>query len=231
MASEIYAIWRSRRDRNRGFVLVAVGAIFFMVTFIYFNIVTFIISIGLFLFSSEYFRISGIWNLGAQGERLVAEHLKGLESPYIVLNDVKLPGVHGNIDHVVLGKNGIFAIETKNHKGLIRCNGDEWVQEKVGLRGTRYVGVLRNPSRQVKRNAFLLKKFIEEHANTAVYVNPIIVFTNKEAVLELNNPTIPVLRPEGLCHFIKKQEANIKFYLEWLRKLEGLIDLQRQVNK
>ena len=76
-----------------------------------------------------------IWSSGAEGEEKVAEALGSLRDCNVI-NDVVLPGERTNIDHVVLAPNGIFIIETKNHKGAVRCVGDSWELEKVGRRGS-----------------------------------------------------------------------------------------------
>ena len=39
-----------------------------------------------------------------------------------------LPESYGNIDHIILGSNGIFVIESKNYDGKIICNGDRMAQ-------------------------------------------------------------------------------------------------------
>jgi len=59
---------------------------------------------------------------GRLGEKDVASVLKGLPEGYTVLHDVEMEW--GNIDHVVVGPTGVFAIETKNwNGGLYRKQG------------------------------------------------------------------------------------------------------------
>lgn len=58
------------------------------------------------------------WRRGADGEREVGRVLAGLESEgWLALHDVSLG--RGNVDHVLVGPGGIFAIETKSHPGKI----------------------------------------------------------------------------------------------------------------
>lgn len=58
------------------------------------------------------------WLQGAEGEELVGEILNGLGADgWHVTHDVSLG--RGNIDHVLVGPAGIFAIETKSHRGRI----------------------------------------------------------------------------------------------------------------
>lgn len=141
------------------------------------------------------------WSIGAKGEAKVAGALSSLKGCN-VYHDVLLPGERKNIDHIVLARNGVFVIETKNNKGTIKCNGDSWELEKVGRKGTPYAGHIGNPSKQVKRNALALRNFILDRVGIRLYVNGIVCFTNRECVLEVNEPTVPVVRLAELENFI-----------------------------
>jgi len=59
---------------------------------------------------------------GAEAEQAVAEALQELPDDYYVFHDLEFPGF--NIDHVVLGPNGIFLVETKSQKGKITQEHD-----------------------------------------------------------------------------------------------------------
>ena len=66
--------------------------------------------------------------MGILGEEAVADVLAGLPSSYWVLHGV--PTGHGDVDHVVIGPTGVFAIETKawkgsfyRRRGQLYCNG------------------------------------------------------------------------------------------------------------
>ncbi|MBE1426516.1 hypothetical protein H4684_003182 [Desulfomicrobium macestii] len=59
---------------------------------------------------------------GAKAEQAVAEALQELPDDYYVFHDLEFPGF--NIDHVVLGPNGIFLVETKSQKGNITQEND-----------------------------------------------------------------------------------------------------------
>ena len=74
-----------------------------------------------------YLRKYHIYNGGWQGEKQVAKLLSNtLSDDYYLLNDLYLRDGGGDIDHIVLGPNGVFVLETKNWSGSISCNGDEW---------------------------------------------------------------------------------------------------------
>jgi len=40
------------------------------------------------------------------------------------MNDLMLPDDKGNVDHLVMGPNGLFVIETKNYSTFVNCLGD-----------------------------------------------------------------------------------------------------------
>lgn len=69
---------------------------------------------------------------GKEGELHVHRTLAQLPSEYTVLDDVVLKTTRGTtqIDHVVVSKYGIFAIETKNYRGDIYGNDNrhQWTQ-------------------------------------------------------------------------------------------------------
>ena len=65
---------------------------------------------------------------GILGEEAVADALAGLPSSYWVLHGVSTG--HGDVDHVVIGPTGVFALETKawqgsfyRRRGELYCNG------------------------------------------------------------------------------------------------------------
>jgi len=65
---------------------------------------------------------------GILGEEAVADVLAGLPSSYWVLHSVSTG--HGDVDHVVIGPTGVFALETKawegafyRSRGRLFCNG------------------------------------------------------------------------------------------------------------
>jgi hypothetical protein len=63
---------------------------------------------------------------GRQGERLVADLLRGLPDDYWLVNDVSLGLARGTIDHVLIGPCGVVVIDTKDLAGHIRCWENSW---------------------------------------------------------------------------------------------------------
>ena len=147
-----------------------------------------------------YLRKYRIFRGGWEGEKQVVKLLTDkLNDDYYILNDLYLLNGGGDIDHIILGHNGVFVLETKNWSGRISCNGDQW--QRTGKRN--FSG---SPSRQVKRNVAKIKQIIDNSQNLrslGIWVEGIVVLTNNHATLHLNNPTVSILKlPQVPIHIV-----------------------------
>jgi hypothetical protein len=61
---------------------------------------------------------------GADGEREIGKLLKDLPDAYTVINDLDFVGSYGNIDHLIVGPKGVFAIDVKNWRGTVSSDGN-----------------------------------------------------------------------------------------------------------
>jgi Nuclease-related domain len=69
-------------------------------------------------FGASFKRDFETWSQGAKGEEIVGTVLASLiDEGWYAIHDVCFG--RGNIDHVLIGPGGIFAIETKSHRGRI----------------------------------------------------------------------------------------------------------------
>lgn len=149
---------------------------------------------------------------GEKGEANVRYHLKWLDG-YKVLHNVRLPNPleSQEIDHIVIGKNGVFHLETKNyggeHGGKIVINeNDNWTLIKNNdIRG------IENPLFQVRRHERVLKEYIEkEFPDKHIPVKEIIVLSNEKTIVEgYENSPITVLKMERLNEFITNYSTEI----------------------
>ena len=221
------------------FLIIGLATLIFATLIFYsLGIIFIVISIYFIVISIYFFIKSGQYHKGKIGEILVEEHLKGLSDNYCLINDIMLPESYGNIDHIILGPNGIFVIESKNYGGKIICDGDEWHRHYEGgltisMRGRPYWKPSRDydigsPSKQVKRNAVKLKQIIEPQKGIfkrqlKLWVEGIVVFTNSTVDLKLNNPTVSVLKVEELYDYVKNKKSWINFSPKELDLIGNLI--------
>ncbi|HXG53137.1 MAG TPA: nuclease-related domain-containing protein [candidate division Zixibacteria bacterium] len=154
--------------------------------------------VALLLCSGRSFRRWSRWSAGQRGELAVVVALKTLPQGYVLLNDLVLPDGRGNIDHVVVGPNGVFAVETKNYSKHIRCEKDFWFLAHKPIRSL---------SRQAKRAAIAVRSSIAGlfpgQTSLIPYVTPVLVFVDPHAALTLIQPTVPVVRLAELPDFIR----------------------------
>ncbi len=167
-----------------------------------------------------YMRQYRIYKGGLEGEKRVAKLLSAsLSDDYILINGVQLSDDYGDIDHIILGPNGLFVLETKNWKGKITCHGDEWQRE--GRRNFKT-----SPSRQVKKNTAKIKRLLESSKSIrplSIYVEGIIVFTNNHASLNLNNPTVLALKLRQLPNHITMQKGISTYSQQQLEAIGKVI--------
>jgi hypothetical protein len=110
--------------------------------------------------------------LGRDGERAVAEHLEWLRrKDFVVFHDV--PNGDANVDHVVIGPQGVFTIETKTHSKPVR--GECKVTVVGGEVFTNGHCLDRNPMVQAKAQARWLGNFLRE-SQFHPFVWPVVVF-------------------------------------------------------
>jgi hypothetical protein len=164
------------------------------------------VGLGMSMFAVVFFKKNinrwGNWFVGKRGELAVAEALKDLPNEYILLNDLMLPDGRGNVDHLVMGPNGLFVIETKNYSTFVRCNGDDWFV------GRKKISSL---SKQAKGNALAVRQNLaavfKDQGTRLPFVTPLLVFVQKNARLSIKDPTIHVLRSGELARFIARYNS------------------------
>lgn len=179
------------------------------------------------VYAYHYYNIYRYTKQGMEGEKRVIQLLKSkLNDNYYLINDVVYVNDRGNkenIDHIVLGPNGIFAIETKDYRGKITCKGSYWsVPFPYG----------RSPSSQAKGNAYWVKKAIDasgisETLKIALWVKPIVVFSNPDVELESIDPEVEVVKIEELAGSITSY-SRYDFSIEQLSAMGNVITTQAQ---
>lgn len=123
---------------------------------------------------------------GIIGEKLIGDELKKLDANYTVFQDVHVPGKKENIDFVVVGPTGIFAVEVKNHHGKVGFNGDELTLNDKSLE--------KDFLRQTMREATSLHNYLISSGVASAFVTPIIVFSHRFAVVRFGIQPIKNVR-------------------------------------
>lgn len=153
--------------------------------------------------------------VGNIGEKKVREALSVLESQgYLVINGPKIEfdGVVREYDHIVIGENGVFCIETKafgmtdgksTKAALFIDPGDKWL-----IRKNKQNREVTSPTEQIiSARDHLAKAIAETYLND---IHAILVLSNSELFIK-NNIVLDydVVRVDELCECIKSKRSEM----------------------
>lgn len=156
---------------------------------------------------------------GKRGEESISHLLTLLPEEYSTLNDIVLRTEKGTtqIDHVVVSKYGVFAIETKNYRGDIYGDDErnEWTQiivtevtyRKKWWKTYTYVtkNQFYNPVKQSLGHVFKVKELLKAYPHLKII--PIVVFVGN-AELKGVESKYHVLYAEELLSTIKSYTTS-----------------------
>ena len=173
-----------------------------------------------------------ITNAGQKGEDAVEYVLKWLR-PYgympvektcltkygtisILLQNKSFINEAQEYDHIIVGKNGVFLIETKNYSGEITITKDgDWFQNK----GTESHGI-KNPVQQCNRHAAIVKSIIPD-----IPVTSIICIANDGVIIKgRSNCKIPIVKADLLQDFIEEYQTPVNLSKEEIEATLHTID-------
>ena len=136
-----------------------------------------------------------VWASGNEGERKVAAYLSRLPDEWILVSGYR--NAKGEIDQVLLGPRGVFAIEIKFINGVVHCDGDRWWSDKYD----RYGNLVetnkpladkrgRGPSKQLNDSADLLQSFLAKRVDVSRVHRAVVLSHDSSRLGELRNITI-----------------------------------------
>lgn len=125
---------------------------------------------------------------GVDGESSALKALSDLPNYYTGVPNarVRYGGHQNEMDLVIVGPNGIFIVETKNHKGeILGSDADQrLIQVKTSRGGSTYEKEFYNPVKQVGTHVFTLAGYLRE-TEDEIWVQGIVYFSNPEATVKV----------------------------------------------
>jgi hypothetical protein len=148
--------------------------------------------------AAKAYRRLGRVSKGIRGEAVVTELLSRLSDDYFLVNDVVVPGLGGNVDHVVVGPCGVVVIETKNFSGSVQSHWDAWF-----VNGRR----CRSVSKQVNGAAAAVREWLThahpDLAESALrFVDSVVVFVNPTSRVRIDRAQTTVVRYSQLLDVV-----------------------------
>ena len=171
-----------------------------------------------------------IGNLGEETVREVLNRLK--DRGYLVINGPVLlfEGVKKEYDHIVIGENGVFSLETKafgvskdgkNKASLFIDKGDKWTLRKNGANRE-----LKSPTSQILSERDHLKNILH-NSREKIEVKPVLVLSNSKLYLKKNiKLDYDVIFVKKLEEYILNEELN-RIIPEEQRLIAEILDEHR----
>ena len=105
---------------------------------------------------------------GRRGEYAAARRIRSVlrEGDTLFTNvTVSFDGKPAELDNVIVNTYGVFIIEVKNYSGRLsgREEDYEWTKVHISRGGNPYVKTVKNPIRQVKRQTYILAKYLDRN--------------------------------------------------------------------
>lgn len=102
-------------------------------------------------------------------------------------------------DHIVIGRKGVFLIETKNYRGKLIINpGGNWIREVDGVEE----GII-SPVQQIGQHKQLLQSILPE----GIPIFPVICIAHPKAIIEgAKNCTVPLKKSDVLGDYIESKD-------------------------
>jgi hypothetical protein len=144
-------------------------------------------------------------NLAERGERRVSEVLRQLrDRDYVTFDDLLLRDV--NVDHVVVGPGGVFAIETKAYSvfgsGLAGIDTNGVLQ--VGSKPT-----FKDPLKQARASAALVSAELKRWTKREQWVDPVVILPGWRIEPPKVETSVVVLNEETVAEFFKTRPEKL----------------------
>lgn len=223
-----------RYRRNSGLAFLAFLAFPFYITKIGILPTFFVMTIIMIIISASS-REANKLKSGINGEIQSTKILEKLSDKYYIIPNLQIivDGSKCEMDNVVVGENGVFIIESKNHKGLIvGCEEDrEFVQHKTGRKGGEYSKTFYSPIKQVNTHVYKLSQLLKKNGYRQ-WIEGAVLFTNEEAILKVKSKSTPVFSlNEGdtsyLLDYIESYKSKKKLNKDEIKSIAELIHRSR----
>lgn len=152
------------------------------------------------------------YELGFEGERFVGQYLNALVADgYSVFHDLpcSAQGREFNIDHVVVGRTGVYTVETKTRRKPTTLKGKAKVT--VTYDGKKLIFPTfsdQHGLRQVFKNNQYLSNLLTSSTGDDVAAKPVLVLPGWYVVRQKKEP-VTVVNPKQFGDFLSGQQASM----------------------
>lgn len=139
---------------------------------------------------------------GADGERDFVKYLKDLPDTYTVICDLDFADSYGNIDHLIIGPTGVFAIDVKTWKGTVTADGKGELMQNGKPTDKPQV-------RYFTRRTMDLKERLKALTKIDPYVQCVFAFLHTHVEAKWGTTgAVHCIRAEQITDYVTKFRAN-----------------------
>lgn len=157
-------------------------------------------------------RMTNLWVRQPRPEKTIPAGLKGLSKRSVLYNYYHFPA-----RHVLVAPQGVFAIVTRYQDGRHVVDGEKWQSPGGPLAAIGHFfrrDAIGNPTEDAHKAAAYVKGLLEKTLPN-VEVQPLIIFVDPKARLEINNSSVPVLYAD------ESQEPNLRDFMRQLAQKQA----------
>jgi hypothetical protein len=143
------------------------------------------------------------WLRRPRADEILSKVLKGFDSQYTLFNYTS------PVMHVLMGPDHLYTIVTRFQDGVIRVEGSKFYRKFKWSRLFTLLAdeTLGNPIQDARRISRNLESYLAKNLNEKIDIpiEPIIIFTNPEAYLTVEDCPVPTMNGSELKNFLRGQ--------------------------
>jgi len=163
-----------------------------------------------------------LYRQGKEGERKALDALRAsLPKPWVIVHNLEWSNRKwGDIDLVLVGPSGLWAIEVKAYSKETRVNGDKWQYKNKWV----WHNLTRHPGKQARRNSVRLKEYLDQKGINSGWVQPIIVWAGEEKLLITYEPEIPVWKISEIPEHVEELWRQRRLKEDQIQEISKILD-------
>ena len=159
-----------------------------------------------FIFATISSHLTNRWVKEPRADQILANTLKKFGNDFVLFNYTTSPA------HILLTPSRLYVIVVKQQDGPVQVNGYRFSRKfnwKLFFRFFADEG-LGSPAADAEKGVKKLDKTLraELPEEEMPEVEPLVIFSNKDVELSLNNPAVTILRTNEIKSFLREQNRN-----------------------
>ncbi|MDX1521018.1 MAG: nuclease-related domain-containing protein [Anaerolineae bacterium] len=187
----------------------------------YFQLAVIMIGVGFFLSLISSSLVNN-WVKEPRSDQALSATLRKFGNDYILFNYTS-----SLAPHILLTPARLYVVITRRHSGRIQVNGQRFSRKLSFVRLLRYfadegLGV---PFKEAQGQIYKLHKLLADHLpdGTVPDIEGLVIFTNKEVDLVVNEPVMPVLTASELKLYLREHDKAKSISAQTRAKLIELL--------